>query len=82
MDYGFFYDIANYGNENWKGNFSHKEIAQNAYDYLYEYEESKANGKVTHTISELLTLLDEDNNEQAKEFANRIRESLGLNQTV
>lgn len=40
MEYGDFYDIAEYGNANWKGNFTPKEIACNAYDYLVE----KANG--------------------------------------
>lgn len=27
MEYGNFYDIAEYGNANWKGNFTPKEIA-------------------------------------------------------
>ena len=83
LDYSFFYDIAEYGNENWKGDFSPKEIACYAYDYLVEFEESKAKGSyhVSSTIQELLRLLDEDNTEETKNWANRIREELGLCQT-
>ena len=83
LDYSFFYDIAEYGNANWKGNFSPKEIACYAYDYLVEFEESKAKGGyyISSTIQELLRLLDEDNTEEAIRFGNRIREELGLCQT-
>lgn len=81
IDYGFFYDIANYGNANWKGNFSPKEIAQNAYDYLTEFEYSKAKGSyhVSPTIQELLALLDEDNTDECECWANEMRYELGLN---
>lgn len=83
LDYSFFYDIAEYGNKNWKGKFTPKEIACYAYDYLVEFEESKAKGSyhVSSTIQELLRLLDEDNTEETKNWANRIREELGLCQT-
>lgn len=77
MNYGDFYDIAEYGNENWKGNFTPKEIAENAYEYLEEFRESIGN-RITHTIQDLLELLDEDGSETALEYANMIRYDLEL----
>ena len=62
MEYSDFYDIAEYGNENWKGCFTLKEIACNAYDYLCEYRYSVARGKPTHTMIELCRLICEDEN--------------------
>lgn len=87
MTYGDFYDIAEYGNKNWKGDFSPKEIACNAYDYFSEYIISKVNDKLTSAIISLLENLDEDilcdkDNEEAKKYANLIREGLGLNQVI
>ena len=83
LDYSFFYDIAEYGNKNWKGKFTPKELACYAYDYLVEFEDSKEKGSyhISSTIQELLSLLDEDNAEETKNWANRIREELGLCQT-
>ena len=83
LDYSFFYDIAEYGNKNWKGKFTPKELACYAYDYLVEFEDSKTKGSyhISSTIQELLRLLDEDNTEEAIRFGNRIREELGLCQT-
>ena len=40
MEYSDFYDIAEYGNENWKGCFTLKKIDCNAYDYKAEYDYS------------------------------------------
>ena len=40
LEYADFYDIAEYGNENWKGSFTQKGIANNAYDYKAEYDYS------------------------------------------
>ena len=62
MEYSDFYDIAEYGNENWKGCFTLKEIACNAYDYLCEYRYSVAKGKPTNTMIELCKLICEDMN--------------------
>ncbi len=78
MTYGDFYDIAEYGNTNWKGNFTPKEIAENAYEYLCEFQESMGREIVTHAISNLLELLDEDGSENALDYANMIRYELGL----
>lgn len=84
LDYSFFYDIAEYGNANWKGNFSPKEIACYAYDYLVEFEESKAKGGyyISSTIQELLRLLDEDGSEECCFWASEIRSELRLNKAT
>ena len=60
MDYSDFYDIAEYGNEHWKGSFTPREIACNAYDYKVEYDYSKEHNKPTHTMIELCKLICED----------------------
>lgn len=54
LDYGFWYDVAKYGNENWKGCFSEKEISENAYTYKCEYDWSKANNSwIKYILSHL-----------------------------
>ena len=60
MEYDDFYLIAEYGNENWKGCFTPREIANNAYDYNVEYDYSINQGKPTHTMIELCKLICED----------------------
>lgn len=60
MEYSDFYDLAVYANDTWKGNFSQKEIATNAYNYLVDFEYSKAKGTVVSTIQELIELLLDD----------------------
>lgn len=76
MEYGNFYDIAKYGNEAWRGFFSQKEIAENAYIYLCEFILSKANGKPNHTMQELCKLLKQDGSEQCLEWALQIEEEI------
>ena len=60
ITYNDFYSIAEYGNENWKGSFTPREIANNAYDYLCEYQASKIKGKPTRIMIELCRLICED----------------------
>lgn len=60
MEYSDFYEIAVYGNENWKGSFTQKEIACNAYNYLVDFGYSKVKGTVVSTIQELIDLLLDD----------------------
>ena len=60
MTYDNFYKIAEYGNENWKGCFTPREIACNAYEYKVEYDYSIEQGKPTHTMIELCKLICED----------------------
>lgn len=60
MSFEDFYKLAEYGNENWKGNFTPLEIASNAYDYKIEYDYSIEHNKPTYTMIELCKLLIED----------------------
>ena len=72
LDYGFWYDVAKYGNENWKGFFSEKEIAENAYTYKCEYDWSKANNSLSEAIKRVIELLHDDNNDEANYFIGEI----------
>ena len=63
-----FYDLAVYGNENWKGNYTAREVASNAYDYLLAYE----NGD-KYTLNELCRLLEEDGSEECQIWLNQIK---------
>ena len=78
MDYADFYDIARYLNKERKGAFTPKEIACNAYDYLCEFEWSKANEEPTHTIKELAKLLAEDGSDECKDWLYQIASEIGL----
>lgn len=60
MDYGFWYAVATYGNANWKGNFTPKEIAVNAFEYWCEWKATLDSDKVTATLDDLMHLLHED----------------------
>ena len=62
MEFNDFYTIAEYGSENWKGSFTPREIANNAYDYKAEYDYSIKQGKPTRTMTELCKLICEDIN--------------------
>ena len=85
LDFRDFYCIADYANMNWKGGYSAIEIAENAYNYLCEFQSSKEKGEPNDTIKYLLTNLDEDiaNGEEleyVKYWTSEIRKELGLNQ--
>lgn len=87
LEYRDFYGIADYANVAWKGDYSPIEIAENAYNYLRDFEWSKANGKVANSIQTLLTNLDADieNGEEledVKYWTSEIRKELGLNQPI
>lgn len=60
LDYSFFYDLAKYCNDNWKGCFTEKEIAENAYEYLVSYEDSIKDGTPNYNIQSLIHNLQED----------------------
>ena len=78
MRYGDFYDIATYGNDMWKGNFTPKEIAENAYIYYADFQWSKANDTIAHSIKELAKLLTEDGTEECQDWLQRMAEELDL----
>ena len=72
LTYEDFYDIAVYGNEAWKGSFTQREIAANAYEYLCEFEDSKAKKRLNRTMLDLVDLLMQDNENECIEWATRI----------
>ncbi len=60
MDYADFYDIAVYANENWRGKFTPREIANNAYELFLDFQESCKQGKPICSMVGLLENLTED----------------------
>lgn len=87
LDFRDFYCIADYANVHWKGGYSAIEIAENAYNYLRDFEWSKENGKVANSIKVLLTNLDADiaNGEELEDvryWTSEIRKELGLNEPI
>lgn len=87
IDYKDFYRIADYANAHWKGGFAPIEIAENAYNYLCEFQSSKEKGEPNDTIKYLLTNLDEDiaNGEELEDvryWTSEIRKELGLNEPI
>lgn len=61
MKYEDFFEIARYGNENWKGYYTEEEVTRNARDYYANYEWSKANKEIDeYTTMFLLEKLAED----------------------
>lgn len=78
MTYEDFYDITEYGNTNWDGSYTQREVACNAYNYLIEFEASKAKEEISPIIQELCKLLAEDGSEECKEWLYRMANELGL----
>ena len=76
MTYIDFYNIAAYGSENWKGNFSPREIAYNANSLWEDFLWSKSERMVSRTIVSLVKNLKEDDTEQTKEWISQIKEEL------
>lgn len=59
-NYEFWYDVATYDNTNWKGNFTPKEIAMNAFEYWCEWKATLDSDKVTANLDTLMQQLHED----------------------
>lgn len=75
MDFGFWYDVAVYCNANWKGGFTPKEIAENAFEYWCEWKTTLDSDKVTANIDDLMHQLHEDycnGNKEPLEFLETI----------
>lgn len=74
LEYGDFYDISVYANENWMGGNPEKLIAENAYDYYSDFQSAKRKGYITkdNTIFQMLMRLVEDGSEEALDWANKI----------
>lgn len=81
MTYADFYEIAAYGNENWRGKFTPEEVACNAYDYLCEFERSKQERRETESIKTLILLLVADGSNQCFEWIRNMREEILMMQT-
>ena len=84
MDYGFWYDVAEYGNVSWNGGFTPREIAENAYEYMIEYVATinSVDGKVTPAMNTLLDSLHTDycnGNTEALNLLNVIIDGLDNN---
>ena len=75
MTYEDFYDIAVYGNTNWKGSYTQKEIACYANDYYEDYKTSLLQGRLTYSLQELCENLYADNDEDATAWADSIKEA-------
>lgn len=78
LEYRDFYNIAEYGNEAWKGSFSYREIAENAYIYYEDFQWSKENEVISHHIQELAKLLAEDDSDECKDWLYEMAKELGL----
>lgn len=77
MKYQDFFEIARYGNENWKGYYTEEEVIQNAKNYQENYDWSKANGQVDdYTTMFLLNNLAEDWANGNYEVAKWLREMI------
>lgn len=78
MKYEDFYDIAVYANKNWRGKFTQKEIACNAYENLVEFQKSNNSGEATANMQALINALTEDaqnGSKEAEEFLQKIKDS-------
>lgn len=74
LDYEFWYDLASYANGAWKGSFTPKEVATNAYNYCTSWSYGwETDGKVSDIIVDLMLMLTEDGSEEANEFLEKIR---------
>lgn len=60
MEYGFWYDVAEYGNKAWNGKFTEREIAENAFEYWCEWKSTLDSDKVTANLDTLMHQLHED----------------------
>ncbi len=76
LEFSDFYDLAEYGNKNWKGSFTPKEVACNAYDYYEEYQQSVKQGHPTHTMMELYNLLKDDDSDEVEYWLSNLEDVL------
>lgn len=72
MEYGFWYDVAEYMNSVNRGKFTPREIAGNAYEYSIEWEITLHNGELSYGIQVLVEELVEQCDDKAKEFLGEI----------
>ena len=75
MDFGFWYDVAVYGNANWKSEFTPKEIAEGAFEYWCEWKATLDSDEVTVNLDTLMHQLHED-------YCNGSKEAINLLETI
>ena len=82
MELNDFLQIAEYGNEMWKGCFTPEEVRQNAEIYYADFLWSKANDEIAESIKSLCKNLAEDVREmddiRIKQYLYQIASELGL----
>lgn len=83
LTYTDFLQIAEYANENWKGNFTEEEVKDNAKIYYADFQWSKENETIAETIKSLCSNLAEDvremaNAEEPVKWLGQIATELGL----
>lgn len=71
-----FLAIAEYANENWKCNFSEREVVENAVMLFEDFNWSLEAGIVSESVKTLLKNLDDDVCEESLHYANMIRYEL------
>lgn len=76
IDYSYFYDVAVYANNNWKGFFSEKEIACMAYEYLCDFQTSERNGYASGSMGELLRALRDEKCIEAFQWYKEIHDAI------
>lgn len=78
FEYSFWYEIAHYANENWKGNFSERELASFSYDYLESFKDSYKNKNPDKIVGTLVENLYDDmmnGNEEVLDYLEPIAEN-------
>lgn len=83
MELNDFLQIAEYGNEMWKGCFTPEEVQQNAEIYYADFQWSKANDEIAENIKSLCRNLIEDlkympDLEEPRKWLYQIASELGL----
>lgn len=72
MDFMDFYDLAVYCNTTFKGNYTQREIVENAYTYFTEYRISVFFDEPTATINTICDMLANDGSEESNDYLNKI----------
>ena len=68
LEYGFWYDVAEYMNEVGRGKFTPREIAGNAKEYEIEWKITLDNHELSYVIQALVDELNTQNDEKSNEF--------------
>lgn len=79
LDYKFWYDAVQYGNENWKACLTETEVEEQAKDFKEEFECAKKIGLVEGNLKTFIQNLKEDSengNEDARIILERIEREM------